>query len=1219
MKKFYFALLALLSLTTLGFAQSGAGTLRGIVKDAKTGETIPFTTVVVEAGGIQMGGGQANINGEYTIKPINPGTYEVKAFFSGYKPVKVTGVIISGGKITTVDLKMEPSVIEMKEFEVVEYDVPLIEDYQGRTITKEEIYALPTRNVNSVAATTAGVTQADEGDGINVRGSRGDATFYFVDGIKVRGSANIPQQGIEQIQVITGGLPAMYGDATGGIISITTRGPSPQFNGGLEYVRSVDGFGYNLLGFNLTGPIASRKLADGTKQPYIGFFFSSELLSDADRDPSAVGITRLKKDRLAEIQERPLRVAPLGIGTVLNANYVRTDDFETIRRKENSLARRASFAGKVDFRLNQTMNLTLGGTFDYFDGKGFDYAGSMFNPDENGRGIDQTYRGYAKFTQRLSSNEESASVIKNIFYTIQADYTRNNGRSFNDRHGDRLFDYGYVGKFTTYKAPVYAFGLDTIGNGIPVTGYRLIAYRDTLFSFTPGTQNPLTANYTSQYYNEIANGYKPGYFENFTQVAQGGGLLNGGQPPSVYSLYSSPGSIYNGYSKFDNEQFRIVGNASADIKGHEIGFGFEYEQRFDRGYSVAPVGLWSIMRQLVNRHIDQFDLANPLPVYDENGIYQDTLNYNRLYNASNQSFFDRNLREALGKPIDGTEWIDVDNIDPSTFSLNMFSVDELLNQGNPLVSYYGYNAYGERIKGTRSIDDYMTATDEFGNLKREVAAFNPIYMAGYIQDKFAFRDLIFNIGVRVDRFDANQKVLKDPYSLFETRTAGEFNYNDEAPRPSNIGDDFVVYVRDKNNTDLSNTGNIVGYRNGNRWYNASGIEVQDPIVIAQASSTGRPTPALVDPKNERLSANAFRDYKPQISVMPRIAFQFPISDVAQFFAHYDVLTQRPTSGLRFDPINYMFLAQSISSVMNNPNLQPQRTIDYEVGFKQVLTSSSALTISAFYREMRNLIQTIPINYAYPVNYTTYGNIDFGTVKGMSIAYDLRRTGNVRLTANYTLQFADGTGSSSTAGLNLILSGQPNLRTTLPLNFDVRHQIQTTFDFRYSDGKRYNGPNLKINGHQVFENAGLNIVMIATSGMPYTRSSYFTQDAGIGGRFILKGTPNGSRLPFQYRINARLDKTITLKYGKKDGDERKSADLQIYCLVQNLLNFKNIVGVYRATGNPNDDGYLNAATSQPIISAQVDPLSFADLYTVKVNSPFNYSRPRIIRLGAILNF
>lgn len=1199
------------------FSQAGSGTLKGVIKDSKTGETIPFANVIVELGGIQVGTGQSNFNGEYQIKPINPGSYIVKCSYVGYKPVKTTGVIISSGKITTVDIKLEASVVEMKEFEVVEYDVPLIEDYQGKTVTKEEIYAMPTRNINSVAATTAGVTQQDEGDGINVRGSRGDATFYFVDGIKVRGSANIPQQGIEQIQIITGGLPAMYGDATGGIISITTRGPSQAFHGGIEGVRSVDGFGYNLLGLNLTGPIASKKDANGQKVPYIGFFFSSELNNVKDADPSAIGITRLKKDKLAELQLNPLRPGPLGVGKVANAAYVRATDFENVRVRENAQSGRASFAGKIDFKVNKSINLTLGGTFDYADSRGFNFSNSMFNPEESGRGIGTTSRGYVKFTQRFGKDEQdkSAGIIKNIFYTLQADYTRNTGKSFNNRHRDNIFDYGYVGKFKTYKAPIYRFGVDSV-NGIKYTGLKLSAFADTLFSFQPSDRNPLTANYTSQFY-EYAGDLKSGNYQNFTQVQQGGGLLNGALPQSVYSLYANSGTTFGGWGKSLAEQYRFVGSASADIKGHEIGFGFEYEQRVDRGYSVSPIGLWSIMRQLANRHIEQFDLKNPILVYDNNGQFKDTINYNRLYDGNIQSFFDRNLREKLGKPTNGLEWLDIDNMDPSTFSLDYFSPDELLNNGNSLVSYFGYDAYGNILKGKRTIDDYVNAKDRFGNFKREVGSFNPIYNSLYIQDKFAFKDIIFNIGIRVDRYDANQKVLKDQYSLYETRKAGEFQFSGNNPRPSAIGDDFVVYVKDEKNTNLSNTENIVGYRDGNRWFNAKGVEIIDPSVIAQATNSGRAIPALVNPGKQILSSSAFVDYKPQINVMPRIAFQFPISDVAQFFAHYDVLTQRPTEGIRFDPINYYFLSKSISSLMANPNLKPQRTIDYEVGFKQAITRSSAITISAFYRELRNLITVIPINFSYPVNYQTFGNIDFGTVKGMSVAYDLRRTGNVRLTANYTLQFADGTGTSSGTGAFLINSGQPNLRTTLPLGFDVRHQIQTTFDFRYDEGKRYNGPILF--GKKFLENAGFNMVMIANSGTPYSRSSFYTQDAGTGGRAILKGSPNGSRLPFQYRINVRIDKTFTLKYGKSEGDERKTADLQIYALIQNLLNFKNIINVYRATGNPDDDGYLNAATSQAIIQSQLDPVSFSDLYTAKVASPFNYSRPRVIRIGAILNF
>lgn len=45
------------------------------------------------------------------------------------------------------------------------------------------------------------------------RGSRADGTAYYIDGVRVQsGSTNIPANAIDQIQVITGGTPAQYGD-----------------------------------------------------------------------------------------------------------------------------------------------------------------------------------------------------------------------------------------------------------------------------------------------------------------------------------------------------------------------------------------------------------------------------------------------------------------------------------------------------------------------------------------------------------------------------------------------------------------------------------------------------------------------------------------------------------------------------------------------------------------------------------------------------------------------------------------------------------------------------------------------------------------------------------------------------------------------------------------------------------------------------------------------
>ena len=90
-------------------------------------------------------------------------------------------------------------------------------------------------------------------------------------------------QEIEQIKVVTGGVPAQYGDATGGVISVTTKGPSNKFFGQLEF-ESSDLFGeydYNLLGFALSGPIKKRN-SDGTKKGssiFRLFYFAGRLRS----------------------------------------------------------------------------------------------------------------------------------------------------------------------------------------------------------------------------------------------------------------------------------------------------------------------------------------------------------------------------------------------------------------------------------------------------------------------------------------------------------------------------------------------------------------------------------------------------------------------------------------------------------------------------------------------------------------------------------------------------------------------------------------------------------------------------------------------------------------------------------------------------------------------------------------------------------------------------
>jgi outer membrane receptor protein involved in Fe transport len=1227
LKKIYL-IAALILTSSLAMAQSG--TLKGVISDAMSGESIPFANIIIEKNGNQSGGTTTDFDGNYTIKPVEPGNYTIKATFVGYGTVEVTGVIVSANKITFQDVKLQEG-IAIGEVKIIAYKKPLLDqdNLSGETKTAEEIVALPTRSIASVAATTAGIYQRDEGDAVNIRGSRSDATEYYVDGIKVRGSMGVPTSGIEQITVITGGLPAQYGDATGGIISITTKGPSNKFGGGIEFESSslFDGYNYNLLAFSLSGPILKKRNTDGTKgSSILGYFLAGEFRSVDDTDPSAIGMWKVKDEKLTYLQANPFIIAPnASAGFLSTSEFLDKDDFENVQAKANANQKRFNLSGKLDFKPSKNTFLSLGGTYYARESRDFSAWRSMFSWDDNRKSSQHTYRLFGKLTQKFGSaedsDEESSATIKNAFFTIQADYTNNKYTLGDANHMDDVFNYGYVGKFDTYKAPIYTngFAIDT-ASGISYTGRIMNGWTDTLYEYTPGSQlglgfsNTALENYTNAYVDLFSDykmsSYIGGYgADGVLRTAidlQGKGLRNGGAPSSVYSLFGNHGSWY-GYSvKEENTQTTFKASGSADVKSHEFSFGFEFEQRKDYYWQFNAVSnssspsIWSLMRQQANKHILERNLLNPNPVFDVNGIYQDTINYDRLFIFEEQSEFDKKFRTE--HDIGQLEFIDIDSYTPDQFRLDMFSPDELLNNGSSLVYYYGHDIYGNKLTTTPTLASFF---EEGSN--REIAPYSPIYQAGYIQDKFAVEDLIFNIGVRVDRFDANQKVLKDRYLLYSAYTAGaNLELMNSTNIPSTIGSDYVVYV-----DNIENPSAVVGYRDGDVWYNATGLEISDPTLLADAAG-GKIAPYLINPddaKNGNVKMDAFEDYTPETVFMPRIAFSFPISDEAQFFAHYDVLTQRPPTGNRLEPVDYLFMADRVGALLNNPNLKSEKTVDYELGFAKTLSLKSALKISAFYKELRDMIQVTNTLAAYPAQYLTYGNIDFGTVKGMSVNYDLRRTNNVQLTANYTLQFADGTGSSATSGQDIVNTGQPNLRTTTNLDFDQRHALSASVDYHYGNGKDYDGPVWF--GAKVFQDAGFNLMLSAGSGTPYSRQSNITQEAasGINDRSTLAGSLNGSRLPWQFRMNMKVNKEFKIKWSDK-----KSTHLNVYVQVQNLLDAQNIIKVYRATGNPEDDGYLTSSAAQNAIDSQNSPEAFRYLYSLAVNDPSHFSLPRMWRAG-----
>ncbi len=1214
-QKFLLTTALLLASTMLVFSQ--AGSLKGKVTNKDTKEPIPFANIVVESGGQMVSGGTSDFQGEYHIRPINPGTYDITISYVGFEPQKIRGVIIRSGQVVFYNIEMKPTSTVMSTFVVTDYAVPLIDADQtqsGSTLTSEEIKKMPGRSAASVAATVGGVFTDENGNIGGIRGQRASGTVTYVDGVRVVGSSSVPQAAIDQVTVITGGLPAMYGDATGGVINITTKGPSRLFGAGIEIVSSqlTDAYGYNLLGFNLQGPILT-KTENGVTRSVMGYFISGELSYVKDDAPAAGGTWTVNPDTLPYLQKNPLRPSGTGFGAFPNSQYIRKSEMVNIKTNEYNSSYGASFSGKLDLRVSNTANLSVGARWNYSDADAWSRGSAMFNPNTRGHSTFSEYSFFGRYTQRFESGQQSGALIKNLYYTINANFTRTTAKNNHRDHGDDVFKYGYVGQFKTYKANSYEYGSDTVAGLSGVWIHN--GFADTMYSFQSSSTNPLLSNYTQQYYDQYT--LYPGYPRNYIMVQAGQGLLNGDGPASVYGLYPNTGSPYGTYSKVFNTQIGVSAHASADIGNHSLKFGLQYEQRIDRAYSLAPVGLWTVMRQYANWHIRELDLNNPILIKDALGIFQDTINYNRLLDKNSQFLFDRNLRadQNYGE----LDWIDVDNLDPSIFKVEWFSADELLRSGsNALVAYYGFDHTGKILDYKPSLNDFFNKKDPVYDryFTRPIPASEPIYMAGYIEDKFAFRDLIFNIGLRIDRYDANQKVLRDPYLLYNARTVAEVTELDGVKKdhPATMGPDYVVYVND-----IKNPKEVLGYRDGSTWYNSDGVEVVDPKVLESATGIA---PYLLNPDQENINETAFKDYEPQTNFLPRISFSFPISDEALFFAHYDVLTKRPTYGDRMNPIEYLFINNFGSSSINNPNLLPEKTVDYELGFQQKLNNSSSIKLSAFYREMRDLVQAYRFSGAYPVSYYSYNNIDFGTVKGYTIMYDLRRSANIWIKASYTMQFADGTGSSEESASALIRSGQPNLRTTNPLSFDRRHAIQAVVDYRFSQGRAYNGPvfTRKLSDGtertiKILEGTGVNFTFRGGSGVPYSKSSTVYASL-VGGGAILQGSLNGSRLPWQFAIDARADRDILLTLG--EGDKKKEIYMNVYVQVLNVLNTKNVMGVYRATGNPDDDGYLAAAEWQTQINEQNDPQAYRDLYSIAVNNPYNYSLPRRIRIGVMIS-
>lgn len=219
--------MAALCLPALICAQN-SGEIRGKVFDSGSKEALVGSYVYVDINGKKVVT-TTDASGQYILKPLNPGTYNVYFAFVGYDSVIISSVIVNPDKITFMDDTYldwgitlgDGPVIKDYKYKLIDPENPSARDLSGDIITG-------TSDGRSLAGAIrtffTDIYVSDDGNELYFRGSRNGDAVYYVDGVKLfDNELHVPGNSIGSITVYTGGVPAKYGDFTGGVVVVETQ------------------------------------------------------------------------------------------------------------------------------------------------------------------------------------------------------------------------------------------------------------------------------------------------------------------------------------------------------------------------------------------------------------------------------------------------------------------------------------------------------------------------------------------------------------------------------------------------------------------------------------------------------------------------------------------------------------------------------------------------------------------------------------------------------------------------------------------------------------------------------------------------------------------------------------------------------------------------------------------------------------------------------------
>lgn len=262
-----------LLLTLIGALPArGQGSIVGTVRD-EHGEPLPGVNVVVVGTSY---GAATDLEGRFRIDGLRPGEYSVRVSFVGFETVLFTGVRVRDGETTTIDVTMREQVVVGEEVVVVG-ERPLVDVEQSSSaylVSREQIEAAPLRSVQEVVGQQAGVLR--DPTGLYIRGGRAYETGFYVDGVSARDplagtgfGLDLGTNAFQEVEIITGGLDARFGDVTSGVVSVQTREGGERLSGSFTHKRDNFGslneswssnFHEDLYELTLGGPLATDRL-----------------------------------------------------------------------------------------------------------------------------------------------------------------------------------------------------------------------------------------------------------------------------------------------------------------------------------------------------------------------------------------------------------------------------------------------------------------------------------------------------------------------------------------------------------------------------------------------------------------------------------------------------------------------------------------------------------------------------------------------------------------------------------------------------------------------------------------------------------------------------------------------------------------------------------------------------------------------------------------------